>query len=218
MIAGTTVVIIVGRRFVLIRAELRRVDRIQRGGKEEDIYPPSQIKTIRYFQWDWIMAWVETRTMTKRLRFVQVKCYMYPFVYTIVPCWLINFTAMVLSPSMEAFLLLSLQQAPTSSIVIIFVTQNLVDTCEALIDRKRQPEDTVKGVQSPVTLLAQSSQSWEGQLPHKEILTFLKIYPYRLLTPESQLELDPKFARQWNTVSDTREEKNIQSYISMLYV
>ena len=34
--------IIVGRRFVLIRAELRRVDRIQRGGKEEDIYPPSQ--------------------------------------------------------------------------------------------------------------------------------------------------------------------------------
>ena len=70
------------------------------------------------------------------------------------------------------------------------------DTCEALTDRKRQPEDTVKGVQSPVTLLAQSSQSWEGHLPHKEILTFLKIYPYRLLTPESQLELDPKFARQ----------------------
>lgn len=42
MIAGTTVEIVVGRRFVLIRAELRRVDRIQRGGKEEDIYPPSQ--------------------------------------------------------------------------------------------------------------------------------------------------------------------------------
>lgn len=72
------------------------------------------------------MAWVETRTMTKRLRFVQVKCYMEPFVYTIVPCWPINSTAMVLSPSMEAFLLLSLQQAPTSSIAIIFVTQNLV--------------------------------------------------------------------------------------------
>lgn len=34
--------IVVGRRFVLIRAELKRVDRIQRGGKEEDIYPPSQ--------------------------------------------------------------------------------------------------------------------------------------------------------------------------------
>ena len=56
-----------------------------------------------------------------------------PFVYTIVPCWLINFTAMVLSPSMEAFLLLSLQQAPTSSIVIIFVTQNLVCQCNKYI-------------------------------------------------------------------------------------
>lgn len=70
--------------------------------------------------------------MTKRLRQVQVKNYMDPFVYTIVPRWLINFTATVLSPSMEASLL-SLQLAPTSSIAIIFFTRSLVCQCNKYI-------------------------------------------------------------------------------------
>lgn len=42
VIAGTMVGIVVGRRFVLIGAELRWMDRIQTGRKEEDTKAPSQ--------------------------------------------------------------------------------------------------------------------------------------------------------------------------------